>query len=97
MNAKILMRGANKGTVVMIDGMPANINESYYLDSIPVESIARVEIVKGAASTLYGSEASTGVINIITKQSQQISASAGYGSRGKRLATLNVSDSAGAE
>lgn len=68
MNAKVLMRGANKGTVVMIDGMPANINESYYLDSIPVESIARVEIVKGAASTLYGSEASTGVINIITKK-----------------------------
>lgn len=49
------MRGANKGTVVMIDGVPANINETYYLDSIPVESIARVEIVKGAASTLYGS------------------------------------------
>ena len=68
MNAKILMRGANKGTVVMIDGVPANINETYYLDSIPVESIARVEIVKGAASTLYGSEASTGVINIITKK-----------------------------
>lgn len=51
MNAKILMRGANKGTVVMIDGVPANINETYYLDSIPVESIARVEIVKGSKWT----------------------------------------------
>ena len=50
-SAKILMRGANKGTVVMIDGVPANINENYYLDAIPVESIERVEIVKGAAST----------------------------------------------
>lgn len=39
-SAKILMRGANKGTVVMIDGVPANINENYYLDAIPVESLS---------------------------------------------------------
>lgn len=90
MNAKILMRGANKGTVVMIDGMPANINESYYLDSIPVESIERVEIVKGAASTLYGSEASTGVINIITKKKMPNTLSLTKGEYGREKAALTL-------
>lgn len=90
MNAKILMRGANKGTVVMIDGAPANINETYYLDSIPVESIARVEIVKGAASTLYGSEASTGVINIITKKKMPNTLSLTKGEYGREKAALTL-------
>lgn len=92
MNAKILMRGANKGTVVMIDGVPANINETYYLDSIPVESIERVEIVKGAASTLYGSEASTGVINIITKKKMPntLSLTKGEYGKAKEALTLNA-------
>lgn len=90
MNAKILMRGANKGTVVMIDGVPSNINETYYLDSIPVESIARVEIVKGAASTLYGSEASTGVINIITKKKMPNTLSLTKGEYGREKAALTL-------
>lgn len=90
MNAKILMRGANKGTVVMIDSVPANINETYYLDSIPVESIARVEIVKGAASTLYGSEASTGVINIITKKKMPNTLSLTKGEYGREKAALTL-------
>lgn len=90
MNAKILMRGANKGTVVMIDGVPANINETYYLDSVPVESIARVEIVKGAASTLYGSEASTGVINIITKKKMPNTLSLTKGEYGREKAALTL-------
>lgn len=90
MNAKILMCGANKGTVVMIDGVPANINETYYLDSIPVESIARVEIVKGAASTLYGSEASTGVINIITKKKMPNTLSLTKGEYGREKAALTL-------
>lgn len=90
MNAKILMRGANKGTVVMIDGVPGNINETYYLDSIPVESIARVEIVKGAASTLYGSEASTGVINIITKKKMPNTLSLTKGEYGREKASLTL-------
>lgn len=90
MNAKVLMRGANKGTVVMIDSVPANINETYYLDSIPVESIARVEIVKGAASTLYGSEASTGVINIITKKKMPNTLSLTKGEYGREKAALTL-------
>lgn len=92
MNAKILMRGANKGTVVMIDGVPANVNETYYLDAIPVETIERVEILKGAASTLYGSEASSGVINIITKKKMPntISLTKGEYGKAKESVTLNA-------
>lgn len=89
-SAKILMRGANKGTVVMIDGVPANINENYYLDAIPVESIERVEIVKGAASTLYGSEASSGVINIITKRKMPNTLSINKGEYGKMKEALTL-------
>ena len=92
-SAKILMRGANKGTVVMIDGVPANINENYYLDAIPVESIERVEIVKGAVSTLYGSEASSGVINIITKRKMANTLSITKGEYGKTKGALTLNAS----
>ena len=68
MSAKILIRGNDKGTLVMIDGAPINMNNVYFLNTLPVEAVERIEIVKGASSVLYGSEASSGVINIITKK-----------------------------
>lgn len=56
-------------TMVMIDGMPivSGLSTVYGLNGIPQALIDRVEIVKGPASTLYGSEAVGGLINIITK------------------------------
>lgn len=90
MNGKILMRGADKGTVVMIDGAPINMNETYFLDTFPVESIERVEIVKGASSVLYGSEASGGVINIITKKSMKNTIALTKGEYGKAKEALTV-------
>ena len=56
-------------TMVMIDGMPivSGLSTVYGLMGIPQSLIERVEIVKGPASTLYGSEAVGGVINVITK------------------------------
>lgn len=45
-----------------------NIKDSASLDNIPVSMIERIEIVKGAASTLYGGEAMGGVVNIILKK-----------------------------
>lgn len=56
-------------TMVMIDGMPivSGLSTVYGLNGIPVSLIDRVEIVKGPASSLYGSEAVGGLINIITK------------------------------
>ena len=56
-------------TQVLIDGMPivSALGTVYGLSGIPNSLIERVEVVKGAASTLYGSEAIAGIINIITK------------------------------
>lgn len=56
-------------TMVLLDGMPivSGLSTVYGLTGIPQGLIERVEIVKGPASTLYGSEAVGGLINIITK------------------------------
>lgn len=60
-------------TMVLIDGMPlvSGLSTVYGLSGIPTSLIERLEIVKGPASTLYGSEAVGGVINVITKKSNQ--------------------------
>jgi len=56
-------------TMVLIDGLPivSGLSTVYGLSGIPQSLIERLEIVKGPASTLYGSEAIGGVINLITK------------------------------
>jgi outer membrane receptor for ferrienterochelin and colicins len=57
-------------TMVMIDGMPivSSLSTVYGLSGIPNALIERVEVVKGPASSLYGSEAVGGLINIITNE-----------------------------
>ncbi|MEQ9591238.1 MAG: TonB-dependent receptor, partial [Cyclobacteriaceae bacterium] len=57
-------------TMVLIDGMPivSGLSTVYGLTGIPQALIERMEIVKGPASTLYGSEAVGGLVNIITKK-----------------------------
>ena len=56
-------------TLVLIDGMPivSGLSSVYGFNGIPTSLIDRVEIVKGPSSTLYGTEAVGGVVNIITK------------------------------
>ena len=66
----IQMRGFNSENIlVLYDGQPMNNawNGEASLTSIPVENIERIEIVRGAASSLYGGRAVGGVINIIPK------------------------------
>jgi len=57
-------------TMVLLDGMPivSGLSTVYGLTGIPQSLIERVEVVKGPASTLYGSEAVGGLVNIITKK-----------------------------
>lgn len=59
-------------TMILIDGMPivSSLSTVYGLSGIPNSIIERIEVVKGPASSLYGSEAMGGVINIITKNAQ---------------------------
>ncbi|TGE27237.1 TonB-dependent receptor [Hymenobacter metallicola] len=56
-------------TMVLIDGMPivSSLSTVYGLSGIPNSMVDRIEVVKGPASTLYGSEAVGGLINVITK------------------------------
>lgn len=60
-------------TMVLIDGMPivSSLATVYGLSGIPNSLVERIEIVKGPASSLYGSEAVGGLINIITKTPQR--------------------------
>jgi vitamin B12 transporter len=69
----IYMRGASSGrTLILIDGAPVGdpsmISNEFDLNLIPIEQIERIEILKGSQSTMYGSDAIGGVINIITKK-----------------------------
>lgn len=56
-------------TMILIDGMPivSSLSSVYGLAGIPNNMVKRIEVAKGPASTLYGSEAVGGVVNIITK------------------------------
>ncbi len=59
-------------TMILIDGMPivSSLGTVYGLAGIPNSLVERIEIVKGPASSLYGSEAVGGLINVITKNPQ---------------------------
>jgi outer membrane cobalamin receptor len=82
-------RGASiNQSVFLINGRPFNNDISTYhggtdLNSIPVEAIERVELYSGAASSLYGSSAFGGIVNIITKEGfskPKLTGSAEFGS-----------------
>lgn len=83
----VVFRGLDqKGEVkLMIDGV--TINNSYrgsiyhFLD-FPIELTERIEVIRGAGSVLYGSNAMSGVVNIITKSSQEESGSLVFASGG---------------
>jgi vitamin B12 transporter len=71
--ATVFIRGANaEHTLVMIDGTevndPITPTRSYDMSLLLVENIDRIEILRGPQSTLYGSDAMGGVINIISRQ-----------------------------
>lgn len=65
--------GRSRQVLIVIDGVPvtdaSGIGLQYDLRLLPVDQIESIEIMKGAASTLYGSGAATGVINVTLKKS----------------------------
>ena len=74
--------GRSRQVLVLIDGIPVSdatgINQEYDLRLLSLNQVESVEVLKGAASALYGSGASTGVINIILKKSSKNEISAIY-------------------
>lgn len=69
----VYLRGADsKYTLILMDGIPisdpSGVGGAFDLRLLPIDQIDHIEILKGSQSTLYGTDAIAGVINIITKQ-----------------------------
>ncbi|MCF8285598.1 MAG: TonB-dependent receptor plug domain-containing protein, partial [Chitinophagaceae bacterium] len=96
----IYMRGAASGrTLILLDGAPVGdpsmISNEFDLNLVPLNQVERIEILKGAQSTLYGSDAIGGVINIITKSkgSPFASGALSSGSYGTKQGNLQFNSS----
>jgi vitamin B12 transporter len=96
----VFLRGAaGEHTLITIDGIPvydpSGIGNNFDIRNISIDNIDRIEILKGSQSTLYGSDAIAGVINIITKKaSQKLISTTGvlsYGSNETFRGNLGVS------
>jgi vitamin B12 transporter len=59
--------GINKRSLLLIDGRPSGVTN---LATLLLDNVERIEVLKGAASSVYGSSAMGGVINVITRQSR---------------------------
>ena len=90
MTSKIMVRGVQDGTLVLVDGIPMNMDGRYNLDDIPSDAIERIEVVKGGGSVLYGSEATGGVINIITKKQLRNKIKVAAGNYGKERYDISI-------
>ena len=71
----LFMRGGNANhTLILIDGMkaydPSTYNGAYNLTNLTLDNVDRVEVLRGAQSALYGSDAMSGVVSIISKKAQ---------------------------
>jgi vitamin B12 transporter len=97
----VYLRGAkSEYTLILLDGIPLNDPSAigggaYDLRLIPLDQVERIEILKGNQSTLYGSNAIAGVINIITKKNGRSTANGAmtlsYGSFDTFKGTVGIS------
>lgn len=74
-NPDVYLRGAATGNVlILLDGVPvydvSTINNTFDLNHIPLDVVERIEVLKGAQSTVYGSDAVAGVIHVITRKAE---------------------------
>ncbi|MDR0440858.1 MAG: TonB-dependent receptor [Candidatus Accumulibacter sp.] len=96
-SSSVFIRGSNSGHVLLlIDGIRAGSATSGApnLAYLPLQQIERIEILRGAASSLYGSDAIGGVIQVFTKKGEgplAVNAEAGFGSHDTRAASAGLS------
>ncbi|MCG8335617.1 MAG: TonB-dependent receptor [Proteobacteria bacterium] len=72
----VFIRGADaKNTLILVDGIPvndpSNTSRTADIGSLTLDNVDRIEVLSGSQSVLYGSNATAGVINIITKQGKE--------------------------
>ncbi|MFP5402687.1 MAG: TonB-dependent receptor domain-containing protein [Gammaproteobacteria bacterium] len=95
-SGSVFIRGANSGhTLLLVDGVRIGsaTSGSPVLETIPLEVIERIEILRGPASALYGADALGGVIQVFTRKGRegfQPSARVGVGSDGAREASATL-------
>ncbi|WP_304091105.1 TonB-dependent receptor, partial [Phascolarctobacterium succinatutens] len=89
-SSKATLRGVDNGTLVLINGVPASFNGVSHLDNINLDTVEKIEVVKGGGAVLYGSEAYGGVINIITKKVNNNSVYVAAGNNGQRKYSASV-------
>jgi len=92
----VYIQGAEAGkTLILIDGIPAydpsGTSTNFDLNLVNLDEVERVEILKGSQSTLYGSDAVAGVINIITKKGSGRPFNATAGVAGGSFGTFKAS------
>ncbi|MEI6847809.1 MAG: TonB-dependent receptor [Chlorobiaceae bacterium] len=73
--SSLFIRGADaKNTLVLIDGVPVNdpstTNRTANFSNLTLDNVEKIEVVRGSLSVLYGSNATAGVINIITRKGE---------------------------
>lgn len=96
----VFLRGATSSqTVILLDGVRIGSATSGTpaLENIPLDRIERIEVLRGAASALYGADAVGGVIQIITREPERkpvYTANVGIGSDGQRQASVALRGSA---
>ena len=101
-STSIFLRGASSSqTIVLIDGVRVGSATSggAAFENMPLDRIERIEILRGAASALYGPDAVGGVIQIFTREpveGLQLTASLGAGSDGQQQAGASLRGRAGA-
>ena len=95
--SQVVIRGGDtKQTLVLVDGVPLN-NLSFgsaALEQIPLSLIDRIEVVRGNVSSLYGSQATGGLIQIFTRQTKsgtQADLRLAIGDKGQKQASAQVS------
>lgn len=99
--ASVFIRGANsEHTLILMDGVelndPISPSRSFDLAHLTLDNVERIEILRGPQSTLYGSDALGGVVNIITKKGQgkpKFSLSSVAGSYGTIISSAGINGS----